>query len=435
MKIIKSDILKARVYAGRTSGGLRTYLWPMRGFTRYFAVVGVKYGSVDNTFVPPGKGEAVEMPAGIAHFLEHKLFEDRKGGVDGRFSALGASSNAMTGYDSTMYFFSCTENFERSLRLLLGFVGRPDFGEEGVEREKGIIGQEIMMVRDNPDWRIYHNMIEAMYVRHPARIDTAGTVESVGKISRGQLMECHRTFYSPGNMIFVAAGDFDAERIFSLVESATGKNDNKRGLTPLVIERVFPEEPAGLGKKRVSDRMDVTRAKVMLGFKEREGDYSPGALFRRDIITSIALDVVLGRTGRLYNEMYSRGLIDGTFGWSYSSHDEGFGFSVIGGDTERPGELARAVMGGLRRAGRRGLDGREFLRKRKKAIGSFLGTFDSPDSSAMLMAHFQMRGSNIFDYFKVMEGVTLGEANRRLRSHLSEDNCVVSEILPLAGKK
>jgi len=431
LRIIRSDVLRASVHTGETSGGLRAFYWPMAGFARYFALLAVKYGSVDNNFVPRAGRKPIEAPEGIAHFLEHKLFENKKGDVGGQFSALGASSNAMTGFDSTMYFFSCTDNFEKSLRLLLKFVNRPDFGEAGVEREKGIIGQEILMERDNPDWRIFSNMLKAMYVRHPARTDVAGTPESVAKINRDLLMECHRTFYHPSNMVLVAAGAFDPAEIHALVEGASPKENGGRA----EIRRIYPDEPPAPGEKSMTERMDVTRPKVLLGFKDREKDYSPEALFRRDIITSIVLDVMFGRTSRLYNGLYSRGLIDGTFAASHSSYEKGIGYTAMGGDTNRPREMVDAIMGGLRRAASRGLDAREFHRKRKKAIGAFLSTFDSPDNSAVLFAHFHMRGANIFDYFKVMERVTLGEANRRMRSLLNEDNCTVSRILPLASKK
>jgi predicted Zn-dependent peptidase len=431
LRIIKSDFLKASVLAGETPCGMRTFYWPMPGFTRYFAVLVVKYGSIDNKFVPLGGREPIKAPEGIAHFLEHKLFEDRRGDVGERFSVLGSSVNAMTTFDSTTYYFSCTGNFERSLRLLLNFVRKPDFGEAGVEKEKSIIGQEIMMERDNPDWRIFFNMLQAMYVNHPVRIDIAGTPESVAKINRGLLIECHRTFYHPRNMVMVVAGDFSPAKIAAVVESASGGG----ACVSANIRRIYPDEPLEPGKKSVADRMDVTRPKVLLGFKDRERDYSPEALFRRDIVTAIVLDVLFGRTSRLYNDLYSCGLIDGTFAASHSSYEKGFGYTAMGGDTDKPEALAGAVLGGLKRAARRGLNAREFRRKRKKAIGAFLGTFDSPDNSAMLFAHFHMRGANIFDYFKVMERVTLDDANERLRSHLNEDNCVVSRVLPLASKK
>jgi predicted Zn-dependent peptidase len=431
LRIIKSDILRASVLTGETRAGLRTFYWPMAGFTRYFALLAVKYGSVDNSFVPRGGSKPVEEPEGIAHFLEHKLFENKKGDVGEQFSALGAASNAMTGFDSTTYYFSCTENFEKALRLLMRFVSRPDFGEAGVEKEKQVIGQEIMMEHDNADWRIFFNMLQAMYVRHPVRTDIAGTPESVARITRRMLMECHRTFYHPSNMVLVAAGDFDPAHVQAIVEGASAKASDG----PADIRRVYPEEPLSPGKKSVTQAMDVTRPKVIIGFKDRERDYSAETLFRRDIVTAIVLDVLLGRTSRLYNDLYSRGLIDGTFAASHSSYEKGFGYTAMGGDTDRPKKLVAALSEGLKRACREGLNAREFRRKRKKAIGAFLSTFDSPDNSAMLFAHFHMRGADIFDYFRVMEQVTVAEAEGRLRSLLNEENRVVSEIRPLASKK
>jgi predicted Zn-dependent peptidase len=431
LRTIKSDILRASVYACELSCGMRAFFWPMPAFTRNFALLEVDYGSIDNKFVPPGNGRPRDVPEGIAHFLEHKLFEDRKGDVGERFSALGASANAMTTFDATMYYFSCTENFDKSLRLLLSFVRNPDFGEAGVEKEKRIIGQEIMMERDNPDWRIFVNMLQAMFLRHPVRIDIAGTMESVARVDRELLVECHRTFYSPRNMVLVAAGDFDAADIAALADEAVGGAKN----LPADIKRIYPEEPLPPDKKSVTEKMDVTRPKVLIAFKDRETDYSPQALFRRDIVTAIVLDVVFGRTSRLYNELYAKGLIDGTFAASHSSYAKGFAYSAMGGDADRPRELVEEIMKSLKHVSRAGLNRVEFARKRKKAIGGFLGTFDSPDNSAMLFAHFNMRGANIFDYFKVMERVTLKDADARLRSLLSEENSVVSQILPLGGKK
>ena len=430
LKAIKSEMLKSCVYTGELSCGMRAFFWPMPGFTRRFALISVKYGSVDNVFVPPGENRQVEVPEGIAHFLEHKLFEGRKGDVGERFSALGASCNAMTSFTSTTYYFSCTDNFDRCLRLLLGFVRRPDFSPGGVEREKSIIAQEIMMERDNPDWCLFFNMLQAMYARHPARLDIAGTLESVARIDRDLLLECHRTFYHPGNMVLVVAGDIDPDEVAAVADRGGGAAQSHDGN----IRRIMPDEPLRPARKSVTHRMPVTRPKVLVGFKEEDTRVARRGLFRRDVLTALVIDTLLGRTSRLYNDLYSRGLIDGTFSASYSSY-EGFGYSAVGGDTDRPQLLVEAIGKGLECARRNGLNAREFRRKKKKAIGGFLGTFDSPESSAMLFAHFHMLGVNVFDYFRVLSRLRLSDADERLRSHLCPKNCVVSTVLPRKGKR
>ncbi|RKY23493.1 MAG: peptidase M16, partial [Planctomycetota bacterium] len=309
LKRMKSKVLKSSVHTGRLDCGLQTFVWPMPGFTRKFGLVSVKYGSVDNEFVPPGESEALRVPEGIAHFLEHKLFEDKKGDVTERFSALGASCNAMTSFTSTTYYFSCTDNFEKSLRLLLGMVRRPDFSPAGIEKEKGIIGQEIMMERDNPDWRVFLNMLCGMYARHPVRVDIAGTADSIARIDRDLLVKCHRTFYHPRNMVLVAAGDMNPDVVVKTAERVFGRTRAGNG----DIRRIIPEEPDRPAREKVGDRMAVNRPKLLLGFKEEDTGATSSDLFRKDILTALVLDTLFGRTSDLYNDLYSRGLVDGPF--------------------------------------------------------------------------------------------------------------------------
>jgi predicted Zn-dependent peptidase len=215
--------LDETLYFETLDNGLKVYILPKQGFNKTFVTFTTKYGSVDNEFVPLGKNEFVRVPDGIAHFLEHKMFEKEDGDVFQQFSRQGASANAFTSFNRTAYLFSSTDQVMKNLETLVDMVQTPYFTEQMVEKEKGIIGQEIMMYNDNPDWRLYYGVIENLYKNHPVKIDIAGTVESIAKITAEQLYECYRTFYHPSNMLLLAVGNVSPEEVISFLKKKPGE--------------------------------------------------------------------------------------------------------------------------------------------------------------------------------------------------------------------
>ncbi|WP_145614081.1 EF-P 5-aminopentanol modification-associated protein YfmH, partial [Bacillus licheniformis] len=238
-KTIEFEQLKETLYYEKMPGGLDVYVLPKEGFNKTYAVFTTKYGSIDNQFVPLGKDEMVRVPDGIAHFLEHKLFEKEDGDVFQQFSRQGASANAFTSFTRTAYLFSSTSNVEENLETLVDFVQDPYFTEKTVEKEKGIIGQEINMYDDNPDWRLFFGLIENMYQEHPVRIDIAGTIESISHITKDLLYECYETFYHPSNMLLFVVGPVDPEAIIRQVR----ENQQKKPYTdqPEIVRKEVKE--------------------------------------------------------------------------------------------------------------------------------------------------------------------------------------------------
>jgi predicted Zn-dependent peptidase len=261
--------------------GLHVYVLPKPGFQKTYATFATKYGSVDNHFRVEGQ-QSVKVPDGIAHFLEHKMFEEPEGDIFATFSSNGASANAFTSFDQTVYLFSATERIQENLTTLVNFVQHPYFTDENVEKEKGIIGQEINMYEDNPDWRSYFGLIEALYKVHPVHIDIAGTIQSISTITKETLYSCYEAFYHPSNMILFVVGGVDPAEVIELVRNNQAKKDYKpQG----EIERIFDDEPTTVAEPRHEVKLAVSLPKLLFGFKEAEVGLTGEALLRHDLET------------------------------------------------------------------------------------------------------------------------------------------------------
>lgn len=267
MEKIVYEQLKETLYYEKLPNGLEVYILPKQGFNKTFATFTTKYGSMDNTFVPLGKEEMIRVPDGIAHFLEHKLFEKEDHDAFQLFSKQGASANAFTSFTRTAYLFSCTSNVETNLNTLLNFVQEPYFSEQTVEKEKGIIGQEIQMYQDNPDWRLYFGLIDSLFVKHPIKIDIAGTIESISNITKDLLYECYETFYHPSNMLMFVVGAIDPEKTMDLVRENQAKKDYKN--QPEIV-RSFEEEPEEVNERKMVISMPVQTPKCLVGVKANQ---------------------------------------------------------------------------------------------------------------------------------------------------------------------
>jgi predicted Zn-dependent peptidase len=263
-KVIENKLLKEKIFWQKVEPGLEVFVLPKRGYNKKYATFATRFGSIDSHFVVEGEGQELVVPDGVAHFLEHKLFEEKEGNVFDRFAKLGASSNAFTNFTNTAYLFSSTDNFEECLEILLDFVQQPYFTEENVEKEKGIIEQEIRMYEDNPQWRIFFNLLAALYQKHPVRKDIAGTVESIRQIDKDVLYQCYRTFYHPSNMAVFVVGDVDPDKTMKQVAD----NIARHGHAPLgEIKRFYPQEGPNLAEKFVSQELVVSQPIINLGIK------------------------------------------------------------------------------------------------------------------------------------------------------------------------
>ncbi|EXX92081.1 EF-P 5-aminopentanol modification-associated protein YfmH, partial [Paenibacillus darwinianus] len=329
METIVYPGVKETVYRETMPNGLEVYVLPKDGFQKTYATFSTRYGSIDNTFSVGDGGEYIRVPDGIAHFLEHKMFEEPTGDIFSTFASQGASANAFTSFDRTVYLFSATEKIDENLNTLLDFVQHPYFTEANVEKEKGIIEQEINMYKDNPDWRVYFGLIDAMYHNHPVHIDIAGTVDSIYRIDKDTLYRCYETFYHPSNMMLFVAGGVKADEVMALV-----RDNQARKTFPQMgeIRRKFEPEPSSVKNPRLSLRLPVSLPKCMFGFKEKELPTAAKELLRREVTSKLMLETLFGASSELYQSLYDDNLISDSFGSEYNS-GMGYAFSVIGGET------------------------------------------------------------------------------------------------------
>lgn len=424
MEQIHYERLQETLYHEVMDNGLQVYVLPKPTFKKTYATFATKYGSVDNHFKVAG-GEETTVPDGIAHFLEHKMFEEPEGDIFATFASNGASANAFTSFDQTVYLFSATENIETNLSTLVDFVQRPYFTDENVEKEKGIIGQEINMYADNPDWRVYFGLIEAMYAKHPVHIDIAGTIESISTITKETLYTCYNSFYHPSNMLLFVVGGVEPEKVFSLIRSnQAGKSYDKQG----EITRIFEEEPTQVAEKHQESRLAVSIPKIMFGFKEKNPGLTGEDAVRRDLTTKLMLDLLLGSSTALYQKLYDEELISDSFGHEFNSSPQ-YAFSAIGGDTKDPDALLARIKEEINAVLESGFKEKDFERARKKKIGGYLRMLNSPENIAHEFTRYQFRGGDLFKVLPLYESITLNEVNARLRDHVDWEQLAVSLVV------
>lgn len=424
MQSVHYDNLQETLYSEVMDNGLHVYVLPKPGFHKTYATFATKYGSVDNHFRVEGE-EEISVPDGIAHFLEHKMFEEPEGDIFATFASQGASANAFTSFDQTVYLFSATENIEDNLETLINFVQHPYFTDQNVEKEKGIIGQEIGMYEDNADWRVYFGLIEAMYKNHPVHIDIAGTVESIATISKETLYSSYKAFYHPSNMLLFVVGGVNPKEVFELVRS----NQAKKSYAPQgSIERIFDQEQVEVAEKRRESKLAVSMPKCLFGFKEKNVGFTGEELLRRDLTTKIMLDLLFGSSTPLYQKLYDEDLISDSFGQEYNSSPQ-YAFSAVGGDTRNPDLLLQRIREEVEIIVKNGFKETDFERTRKKKMGGYLRMLNSPENIAHEFTKYQFRGSDFFGVIQMYESITLDHVNERLREHLDWEQMAVSLVV------
>ncbi|OJG79697.1 M16 family peptidase [Enterococcus pallens] len=321
--------------------GLTVYLLPKEGYHKTYGLFSTNYGSIDNTFIPRGGDEFITVPDGIAHFLEHKMFEKEEGDVFQKFGEQGASANAFTSFTRTSYLFSTTDQLELNLATLLDFVQEPYFTEESVQKEQGIIGQEIQMYQDDPNWQQFFGILKNMYPKHPLHIDIAGTVESIAEITAEDLYTCYRTFYHPSNMTLFVVGNLEPEALMSFIRENQAQ---KEFAAPEPIQRQFPTEGLEDIIQVSEQKMPVAMPKSIVGVKGisalPEND-KERLIFKLSV--DLLLQLLVGNTSQNYLRLYNEGIIDDSFGYEFSL-DRSFYFADFGGDTEKPEQLADEVI-------------------------------------------------------------------------------------------
>lgn len=426
MKVQQFDQLQEKVYHHRLDNGLQLYILPKNGFNKTFATFTTNYGGIDNHFKPLGQKDWLKVPDGIAHFLEHKVFEKPDGtDVFQDFSKQGASTNAFTSFNRTAYLFSSTSQVKKSLETLIDFVQTPAFTDESVEKEKGIIGQEIRMYSDNPDWRVYYGLIENMYHDHPIKIDIAGTVESISHITKELLLDCYHTFYHPSNMLLFVIGPVDPEDIVSLVENnQAGKNYKDQQ----PIERKYPEEPKSVAKKESTLKMGVQTPKCLIGYKEFQTHRSGDKLMTHELSVQLLLELMFGKGTENYKALIDEGLIDESFSFEYTEEYE-FGFSAIGGNTEDPKQLVSRLKQIISDYKKGQLDVEAVERARRKRIGGMLRALNSPEFIANQFTRYQFGEMDLFNLIPALESLTVDTLVTTLQEHFNDEAMTTSAVV------
>ncbi|MCD4837384.1 insulinase family protein [Neobacillus sedimentimangrovi] len=427
MDKITFDQLQEELYHEKLPNGLDVYILPKKSFNKTYATFTTKYGSVDNTFIPFGKQDYVTVPDGIAHFLEHKLFEKEDGDVFQQFSKQGASANAFTSFTRTAYLFSSTAEVEKNLETLIDFVQTPYFSEKTVEKEKGIIGQEITMYDDNPDWRLYFGLIGSLYHHHPVKIDIAGTIESISHITKDLLYECYHTFYHPSNMLLFVVGPVDPEKIMNQVKENQAKKNYK---DMPEIKRKFEEEPDSVAEKKTVLPMNVQTSKCMLGIKGIHIQQSGEEMLKNELSMNILLELLFGKSSENYNQLYNEGLVDDTFSFDYTQ-EQGFGFAMVGGDTSDPDQLAKRLEKILFDAkNSQAFTEEQLERTKKKKIGAFLRAINSPEYIANQFTRYTFNEMNLFDVVPCLEKITLNDVQKLAQEVISEERIAICQVIP-----
>ncbi|MDD5920893.1 MAG: pitrilysin family protein [Oscillospiraceae bacterium] len=402
--------------------GLTLLLYPMEGFSSAYAMLTTDYGSVDMAFRTDPQADFTRIPAGTAHFLEHKMFENEDGDAFAKYAATGASANAFTSFDKTSYLFGCADHFEESLRILLEFVTTPYFTQQTVSKEQGIIGQEIKMYDDNPDWRVLFNLLKAMYVKHPIAIDIAGTVESIAEITADSLYETYRAFYNLRNMVLTVAGSFSPDAVVRIADEML------RPAPQLQLERDFVQEPEQVVQKRIEQKFPVASPMFALGLKVCPADPKTNAA--NSIVNEIVNEVLAGDASPLYRRLYDSGLINATFD---SETDCGKDFSAVifSGESKDPDRVAREILQEIERIQKEGIDPAAFERGKKAVYGRYIRMLNRPDSiaNAMVGAHFS--GLGLYDLLEIAANATQEQAQQRLTEDYRTENASLSVISPL----
>ncbi|AYV66076.1 insulinase family protein [Niallia circulans] len=426
MEKIEFAQLQEELYYEKLANGLKVYILPKKGFNKTFCTFTTNYGSVDNTFIPLEGSEFTQVPDGIAHFLEHKLFEKEDGDVFQDFSKQGASANAFTSFTRTAYLFSSTSNVANNLETLINFVQEPYFTEKTVEKEKGIIGQEITMYDDNPDWRLYFGLIENMYVHHPVKIDIAGTIESISHITKDMLYECYNTFYHPSNMLLFIVGPVDPEEYMAQIRENQSKKDYTNHSE---IQRKFKEEPAHVNKDKQVLKMNVHTSKCLVGIKGIDVEQSGKEMMKQEWSINLLLDFLFSESSENYQNLFQEGLIDDTFSYDYTQ-EHGFGFAMIGGDTSDPDRLETAIKEILMKAKTTDFASETLERTKKKKIGAFLRAINSPEYIANQFTRYAFNEMNLFDVVPAVEEITVEDIKNAANKLLAEERITSCQVVP-----
>lgn len=423
MKIIDCSRIKEKAYTEELENGLKVIIIPKKESNKKYVIWGTNFGSIDNHFIVPETNEEVILPDGVAHFLEHKMFEQPNGtnSLD-TLMALGLEANAYTTNDHTAYLFECSEdeNFYKGLDELMDYVQSPYYTDQNVEKEKGIIGQEIMMYDDDPSFQLYLDTLQCLYSKNPIRIDIAGTIESISGINPQMLYNSYNTFYNPSNMVMCICGNFEPESILEEVKKRLKptKNIGK-------ISRIYEKEPEGINQKYMEKTMSISMPIFMVGIKDKIVDVSEK--IKRHMAMDIIMNILIGNSSRLYKELYDKQIltVDPELEYEFSKQ---YAHALIGGQSKNPQQVNEMLISEIQKMKNDGINEEDFKRIKRKIYGEFVTEFNDVGSISRMFLSDTIKEVNSFDYVEKFDEVTLEYVTEVFNETFNEENMVLSVI-------
>ena len=415
------------IYYSKHESGLGVYIIPKPEYSGTYAIFGTRYGSVDSDFVVPGEDEPISVPDGIAHYLEHKMFDQPDGSnVFDKFSLYGGDANAFTSFNITAYLVSATANFEENLAALLDYVQSPYYTDETVAKEQGIIGQEIRMYDDNPGWQLFFNFINCLYNEHPVKKEIAGTVESISEITADYLYKCYNTFYNLSNMSLVIVGNVDIDSAKKVIEA--GIKNNEPFNEP--IKKIYPDEPENVASQYVEKSMAIASPMFMMGFKDNDTDLSGDALLKKDIEIRILMRMLFAKGSDIYKKLYEENLINSTFSLDYTFQPD-YGFTSLDGESKDPKKVYDTIISELKKVRKDGLSEADYERAKKVVWGRYIRTHNDIEDLATTFMQYLFMDVDYFNYYDVYNSVTFEDVKNRFNNHFKAENSALSVIKPL----
>ncbi len=420
----RNDFLKEEYYKFEHKSGLEVYVFPKKLSTTY-ALFATRYGSIDSKFKLAGDEKFTTVPDGIAHYLEHKLFENPNGeDTFSRYAKFGANANAYTSNTMTAYLFSCTSNFKESLEVLLDFVTTPYFTPETVAKEQGIIAQEIRMYDDHPVRRLYHMLLESLYEKHNVRINVAGTVESISHITADILYECYRVFYNLSNMKLIVCGDVTVDEVNEVCDKVLKEQ------APTTIIRDYPEEKAEVFKSRAECAMQVAKPLFAIGVKNVDIPEDGYARMKMAATAEILNDVLFGKAGDFYNRLYEEGLLSSQFDFGYSMN-QSFSFNELAGESSDPDAVYERFIACVEDAKKNGLSREDFERSKRALYAAMVKCFDSTDDIANYFLGYVLDNGDLLDYVDILSKITFEEVTEMLEAAYKPEYYALAIVKPL----
>jgi len=433
------------MYKYNHKSGLNVFVIPKKGYSKKYAVFATHFGSINTKFSEEGNRKVTTVPEGIAHFLEHKLFDQKDGSIMDKFSLLGSEPNAYTSFNQTVYLFSCTDKFNENFGLLLNFVQNPYFVDESIEKEKSIIKQEINMYKDNANWRSFFNFLKALYKNNNVRNEILGTSESIDNINKEILLKCYNNFYNLTNMVVCIVGDVDKDEVFAQIEKQIENNYKSE----TEVRRIFPKEPEKINVPYIEEKMQISMPLFQIGYKDNFinniawsknqinniVDPSTDELFenktdllKREISIKILLEMIMGRSSSLYLSLYEQGLINNTFDFDYTA-EENYAYSVISGESQDPIKVKEIILQNINEKFSN-LNEQDFVRVRNAMYGRNLRWFNSVETISGRFVSSFFKDNYLFDYFNLYDKIDFEYIINIMKEHFKHEYFAMSVIMP-----